>query len=400
MTAAPRILHIVTACPGAPTYGAQLRTVCIARALAQLGTLRMVLVAGKDFGAQAIARTRDMFDLLDVIPLHPTPRRSLRERVQHEVSVRYLNTVGTTASDADRARIQSWCAEHDLVWVQRLEIANSIGIYHWPHSVIDLDDLKSEYFAQQARLQPRWWDRRVRQRRAFLARRRERDVLNRFTIATVCSTEDHATLGSPNRVHVIPNGFERPTADPLRTAQPTRRLGFIGLIEYPPNREGLLWFANEVWPAVRAQVPGATLRIIGQGFAGSGLEAIPGFEALGFVDDPAAEIATWQAMIVPIQFGGGTRIKIAESFSRRCPVIATRAGAFGYPVTNERELLLADSPADFATACTRILQDPTLGPRLAEQGWELFLAQYTWDAIGERVRATARTALRSCPDSS
>lgn len=390
----PRILHIVTVHPGAPTFGAMLRTLSISRALAGMGRLRMLIVTAEDFGEEAVRRARAMFDVVDVIALHRTARRNLRERIAHETSVRYLNTVGTTVTDADRERIQRLCEEHDLVWLQRLEIANSIGIYRWPRTVIDLDDLKSQFFEHRAALEPRWLQKLVLHRRAWLARRRERDVLNRFDVAVVCSEEDRTILGNPDRVRTIPNGFERPASAPVRTAVPqVARLGFIGLVEYPPNRDGLRWFAREVWPAVRASIPDAELRIIGRGFEGSGLEGTPGFTSLGFVEDPAAEIGSWHGLIVPIQYGGGTRIKIAESFSRLCPVVSTRLGAYGYAVESERELLLADTPAQFAAACVRILQDPALGRRLAASGQELFEKEYTWEAIGRRVREAARTAL-------
>lgn len=390
----PNILHIVTVHPGAPTFGAMLRTLSISRGLARVGKLRMLIVTGEDFGEAAVARARAMFDIIDVIPLLRAPGRTLLQRIDHEFSVRHLNTVGTMVSDADRARIAGWCAEHDLIWLQRLEIANSIGIYRWPHTIIDLDDLKSQFFEHRASLEPRWWKRLVLHRRAWLARRRERDVLNRFSAAAVCSDEDHATLGRSDRICVIPNGFDRPASDAVRaTDARTPRLGFIGLVEYPPNRDGLRWFAEHVWPTVRARIPGVELRIIGKGFAGSGLEGAPGFTSLGFVDDPAAEIATWSGLIVPIQYGGGTRIKIAESFSRRCPVISTGLGAYGYCVQNGRELILADSAGEFADGCVRLIEEPGLGDRLAANGWELFLREYTWEAIGERVGRAAREVL-------
>ena len=65
----------------------------------------------------------------------------------------------------------------------------------------------------------------------------------------------------------------------------------------------------------------------------------PDVDALGYVADAASEMATWSAMIIPVRLGGGTRVKIADAFSRKCPVVSTRLGAYGYDVQTGRELI-------------------------------------------------------------
>jgi hypothetical protein len=72
--------------------------------------------------------------------------------------------------------------------------------------------------------------------------------------------------------------------------------------------------------------------------------------ALGFVKDAAAEMATWTAMIVPIRFGGGTRVKISEAFVRRIPVVATHLGAFGYDAVDDEQILPLPTSRALSTA--------------------------------------------------
>jgi glycosyltransferase involved in cell wall biosynthesis len=117
-------------------------------------------------------------------------------------------------------------------------------------------------------------------------------------------------------------------------------------------------------------------------------------DPLGWIDDAAAEIATWSAMIVPLHVGGGQRVKIPESFSRKCPVVSTSLGAFGYEVTDGRELLLADDPAEFAAACVSLICDPGSAAQMAERAYRAFLEKWTWDAIAPRIRAAAEDCLR------
>jgi glycosyltransferase involved in cell wall biosynthesis len=120
----------------------------------------------------------------------------------------------------------------------------------------------------------------------------------------------------------------------------------------------------------------------------------PDIVGLGYVEDPADEIASWRAMIVPIRVGGGTRIKIVEAFSRMCPVVSTKLGAFGYGVRDGNELLLADIAEEFGAACLRVIADPLLGMKLSENAWKRFLSEWTWEGIGEAVKK----AVQSCLD--
>jgi glycosyltransferase involved in cell wall biosynthesis len=117
-------------------------------------------------------------------------------------------------------------------------------------------------------------------------------------------------------------------------------------------------------------------------------------DTLGWIEDPENEISTWSAMIIPIQTGGGTRIKIADAFSRKVPVVSTRYGAYGYDVKGGTELLLADSPRDFSAACVSLAKDTMLGAKLAETAWSRFLKDWSWDAIAPCFWSAAEDCLR------
>jgi glycosyltransferase involved in cell wall biosynthesis len=120
----------------------------------------------------------------------------------------------------------------------------------------------------------------------------------------------------------------------------------------------------------------------------------PDIDALGMVPDAREEIATWSAMIVPIHVGGGTRIKIVEGFSKKCPIVSTSLGAFGYGASHGNEMFLADSAEDFANACVRVIRQPAEAAAMAERGWQQFLEKWTWEAIRPRIWAAAEHCLR------
>jgi glycosyltransferase involved in cell wall biosynthesis len=258
---------------------------------------------------------------------------------------------------------------------------------------MDIDDVPSTYersiwhngTSLGTRLAAGW--------RMLVWRRREKLLAERFTVLGVSSEPDRRYLGSIGPIHVIPNGFDRPTRNPERRPATPPRFGFIGKFDYPPNAEGIRWFVNECWPEIKRQCPDARLRLVGLGADGPLKPAGPDIDGLGFVTDPAEEIASWAAMIVPVRIGAGTRVKVLESFSRKCPVVGTRLGVFGHDVTDGRELLLADTPHDFALACLRILQEPAAAEAMSERAWTRFLQEWTWDAGIPRVRAAVEDCL-------
>jgi glycosyltransferase involved in cell wall biosynthesis len=232
-------------------------------------------------------------------------------------------------------------------------------------------------------------------RRAWLWKRREAVLIERFDVLGVCSEADRSYLGGSERVHTIPNGYDAYSGEgePSRAPMDPPRIGFIGTVKYPPNREGIQWFIDKVWPVVKSKCPRARLRLMGDGTDGFTASNGAGIDGLGWVEDSHPEIATWSLTIVPIRFGGGTRIKIAEAFSRNCPVVSTSLGAFGYDLRSGNELLLADDPRAFADACLAILTNKQLGEQLAERAWKKYAANWTWSAIGPKVEAAVEHCL-------
>jgi glycosyltransferase involved in cell wall biosynthesis len=260
--------------------------------------------------------------------------------------------------------------------------------------VVDIDDLPSTYEAAVARRGHSLGERLKARLRTIVWRRRERLLFERFNVLATCSAEDKRWLGGDDRIHVIPNAFPTPATSPVRCPVTPPRIGFIGLFDHVPNRDGMNWFLRESWPLLKARVPGVKLRLVGKGGAELVPASDPDVEALGWVADPAEEISTWALTIIPLHVGAGTRVKLPDAFSRKCPVVATTLGAYGYDVADGSELRLADSPESFAQACAELIGDPASGAAMSERAWERFLKEWTWEAIQPRIRAAVEDCLR------
>jgi glycosyltransferase involved in cell wall biosynthesis len=390
-----RILFVTAVYPHAPEYGAQQRVLNICRLLSQIGKVSIAMVATEPIDQNGLAKTSNEFDIAHVALIQTTPLANLAERIRFELDPDCMNTYFTSIREADREILLKLIDDHDLVWVHTLRTANECRIYKWPHTVLDIDDIPSRVYRSKTQIDSTIIRKLLDYRMVLTWRRRERRVARRFDVTVVCSQSDRHYLGNIRRGHVIPNGYVLPKEQPNRANSVPPRVGFIGWFGGMPNVDGVAWFIQNVWPLVKRRIPEARLRLVGgdsdRDFAKTGQDV----DGLGYIADPGSEIATWSAMIVPIRVGGGSRVKIAQAFSRKCPVVSTSLGAFGYDVKNGEEILIADDPQSFSAACIKLIQDAQFGTTIAENAWRKFLANWTWSSIGYALESVIEQCLAS-----
>ncbi|MFC1976403.1 glycosyltransferase family 4 protein [Chloroflexota bacterium] len=178
---------------------------------------------------------------------------------------------------------------------------------------------------------------------------------------------------------VIPICADPNQINPIKRTSGKKRITFLGGLHWPPNAEGILWFAQHAFPQVRAEIPDAVLTVIGKsppaGLAGEGVEVT------GYVDDPLPYLAETAAFIVPLHAGGGMRVKILDAWSWGLPVVSTTIGAEGIETQSEQNILIADTAQDLAQAVIRILKDPTLAEQLVQGGRQTVNQKYDWRKI-------------------
>ncbi len=186
---------------------------------------------------------------------------------------------------------------------------------------------------------------------------------------------------------VIPNAVDLSRYD-FRPARPGGGLLlFVGDLSWPPNAEGLRWFADRVWPLVRAAAPEARVEVLGRGAPASLMRRAPEWKFLGEGGDTRPHWSRADAAIVPLRAGGGTRLKILEAVACGVPVVSTTVGSEGLELEPEREILLRDDPPDFADALVRLLRDPSLRESLSAAARARVERRYDWARIGEAFAA-------------
>jgi glycosyltransferase involved in cell wall biosynthesis len=226
---------------------------------------------------------------------------------------------------------------------------------------------------------------RARAALTFLKHQRfERWLYAQFDACTMVSEQDaRATrelLGFQKPLAVIPNAVDLDYYRPTYQPHPNT-LVFNGSLTYTANLEAMQFFAREIWPRIRAEIPEATLRITGQ--VSHRDPWAEGIILTGYLEDVRPAVGQAWGCVVPLRTGSGTRLKILEAMALGTPVVATTKGAEGLAVTHGEHLLIADEPAEFATQTITLLRDADLRARLAQRARQLIETRYNWAESGK-----------------
>ncbi|QIK38843.1 glycosyltransferase [Caldichromatium japonicum] len=167
-----------------------------------------------------------------------------------------------------------------------------------------------------------------------------------------------------------------------------RDLLFIGGFQHAPNVDAVHYFAAEILPLIRAELPEVRLIIVGSQMPDSiralGSSAI---EPVGYVPEVRPSLDQARVFVAPLRQGAGMKGKIGQSLGFGLPVVTTAIGAEGMGLVHEETALIADDPAAFAQAVVRLYRDRALWQRLSQSGRELVRARYTQSVVSQRLRA-------------
>ena len=213
----------------------------------------------------------------------------------------------------------------------------------------------------------------------------EKAAWRRFDGVVLTSERDAQVLSeaSPStRRAVVPNGVNVEQFRPSTEVPERDRLLFFGANNYFPNHDALLYFIDEILPKIVARRPNVKLSIVGPGAQPAVLaRQSRHVEIVGFVDDLMPHLERASVVVVPLRIGGGTRLKIVEAMAKSKAIVSTRIGAEGIDLTHERDVLLADSPSDFADQVVRVLGEPGLARQLGQHARALAEDRYAWTAV-------------------
>jgi len=226
----------------------------------------------------------------------------------------------------------------------------------------------------------------------------ERECVDSFEAVTVITTAEAEELAQdvpPGRVCVVTNGVDIPgaAADRLKCREavasgfipgatfgkvPT--IGFVGVMDYRPNVDGVCWFVAECWSRIRDAYPGAVFRIAGRNPTRKvrRLTRTPGVQVIGEVSDVAVELRHFDISIAPLRIARGLQNKVLEAMAAGLPVIVSEKAAKGIAAVDGQDYLVARSSRQFVDQTVRLLCDPLERQRIGENAQRFVAAHHSW----------------------
>lgn len=386
------ILFVSTWFPYPLDNGSRIRVHYLLRALAERHEVRLIAFLPGEEEAAFIPTLEEWGVRLDFVKRDPFWRDRRKALLGH-LSSRPRDVV--SGYSLEMARLVSEATsrqQYDTVIASVAEVAPyALGVAGIPRILEEHNYMTSwmeeQYRAQRnpARRLLRWmtWQKR---------RRYECWLYPQFDGCSMVSEKDRRAVQSTipeytGKVEVIPNGVDLEWNQPGLSEPRPDTLVFNGSLTYYANADAMQFFASDILPYIQRQRPGVTLDVTGQ-MDGVDLAWLPrsgSVRPTGYLEDVRPAVAGSWACVVPLRIGGGTRLKILEALALGTPVIATSKGAEGLDLAAGHEILIADSPEQFAACTLEVLVDQGLRARLAQAGRRAVEERYGWKAIGSKM---------------
>jgi glycosyltransferase involved in cell wall biosynthesis len=146
---------------------------------------------------------------------------------------------------------------------------------------------------------------------------------------------------------------------------------FIGGFAHAPNVDAILNFTSNIWLQVRVRCPDLRLFVVGS----RPTEAVlaldnprAGIMVLGHVPDLDSLLARCLLSVAPLRYGAGIKGKVVTSLAYGLPCVASSVAVEGMGLTDGVDILIADTPADYAAAIGRLHADDDLWQSISTAG--------------------------------
>ncbi|MCE7987338.1 MAG: glycosyltransferase [Caldilinea sp. CFX5] len=405
-----KILFLTPQLPYPPRQGTTIRNDGLIRHLAQRHTIDLLTFVTPE---QEPDHNSPLYHACRRIAYLPQPIRSLRQRAIDTLRSPLPDMALRLESPAMHNLVQSWLVDgYDIVQVEGIEMAQ-YGFHaldkRWTGAnrpLLIFDDHNCEYLLQKRNAltdlqQPKRWPAALYSLIQWQKLRHyERQICQRADAVLAVSPVDQQALEqlTPGlHVTVIANGIDATIAQsPVASRQSPPTLLFTGKMDYRPNVDAVLWFADEVLPLIQREAPTVHFQIVGMNPHPrlERLRSNPAIEITGGVESVVPYFQAATIYVTPLRVGGGTRFKVLDAMLHGKAIVSTTLGVEGLGVRHEEELLLADTPTAFAAAILRLVNDiqtgGALGRQLGTNAQYFVKANYSWQQIIPKVEEVYR----------
>jgi polysaccharide biosynthesis protein PslH len=231
----------------------------------------------------------------------------------------------------------------------------------------------------------------------------QRRQLRRATLNVLASEEDARVARWVCRqvpAVAIPNGVDTSFFAPMQRvlAEPDS-IAFEGSMRFGPNVDAATYLCREIFPLIKARRPSAKLWLIGRDPAQAVRAlACESIVVTGTVPDVRPYLARAAVFVCPMRQGGGIKNKILQAWAMGKAVVATSRSLGGLSARDGVNLLIRDTPAQFAMATDALLADPSRCQMLGSHARTTVTSCYGWSAQAEKLESELRAVRRGVPN--
>lgn len=288
----------------------------------------------------------------------------------------------------------------DLIHVDTIALAQFLDKARLVPTVLTHHNIESQLMERRAGAEAGLLARQFLRRETRKLLSYEAEMAGTFDVNVFVSHPDEKTLVErvPGlRTAIVPNGVDVEYFTPNQGKDmPT--LIYTGGMNMFANRDAVMFFLGEIWPLIRAQVPGVRFFAVGQdppkdlvAFAARDPQVV----VTGYVTDIRPIVWDASVYVVPLRVGGGTRLKVLDAMAMGKAMVSTSIGCEGLDVHPDEHLLVADTPAQFAEKTVMLLQDRNRRLLLGRAARSLVERRYSWRTISGQLLDAYRIAIET-----
>ena len=299
-------------------------------------------------------------------------------------------------------RIRELCVKEriDLLYVDLLAMAQYVDPQMNIPAIVDLHDSMT-LLCQRMLNAERGWRKRLSAYLSLIAAKRIEGRLGKIfdLIVTNSIVDDQVIrkLSQKPKTLTITNGVDMEYFAPDSILPDADKLVFTGVMGYTPNEDAAMYFVKYIFPLVKAKRPQVQFWIVGSGPSERvrALTRISGVHVTGKVDDVRPYVRSATVFVCPLRVGSGVKNKILAAMAMQKATVATSMSIDGLDLADNREVLLADDPQDFADKVVRLLTDQQVAQQLGANGLTRVQAQYSWGAMGKELETAIQSMMAS-----
>lgn len=214
-------------------------------------------------------------------------------------------------------------------------------------------------------------------------RRYEINSMKHYDSCVVVSEADKFILvkmGVRSNIFVVPNGTDTEFFKPQGLEVDRHSVIWLGHMDVHTNRDAAIYFWREIFPLILKKLPRVRMTFAGTSPPGEiveGAKTNGNVSVTGFVEDIRPHVEQAAVFVVPIRIGSGTRLKILDAMAMKKAIVSTSVGCEGLRVTDDENILIADTPEDFADKVVKVIMDDGMRQKLGENARRL-AKEYDW----------------------